>query len=230
MADLSNGPLTPERLAFLQSLDSPTIANAIEAFKVRDREDGYIGGAIRCQFPDLGTMVGYALTVTMSHRHGPIWEREGWWRMWEALEKAPNPAVVVVKDVSGAPTRCAYWGEVMATFAQRLGAVGIVTDGALRDVKEAHALGLHYFMPYPVVSHGNVGIVDVGTDVWLDGQLVRTGDILHGEANGIVVVPTEVLDGLPDAVQEVQVRERKLMDFVKSDQFTLEAARSGTGY
>ena len=121
-------------LEFLRSVDSPTIANAIEPFKLRDRCEGFLGGSIRCLFPDLGVMVGYALTVTMTSEVGPPPGREGYWNMWEALEQAPKPAVVVVQDISRAPTRCAYFGEVMATIASRLGAVGVVNELIRGDV------------------------------------------------------------------------------------------------
>ena len=81
-----------------------------------------------------------------------------------------------------------------------------------------------------VVSHGNFGVVDVGEPVTLDGQEIRTGDILHGDANGIVIVPRQVLDGLSEAVEEVRTRERATMDFINSPEFTIAAARKRAGY
>jgi len=231
MTDLSQvAPIDEKDLAFLQGVDSPTIANAIEPFKVRDRMEGFIGGEVRCHFPEMPPMVGLALTVTMTHTPGPIAGRENWFRMYEALEAIPAPSVLVVQDVSGAPNRCALAGEVMATLAKRLGAVGMVTDGAVRDVHEVRALGFAYFARYLVVSHGNFDIVDIGTPIVLDGQEVKTGDVLHGDANGIVIVPREVLSGLADAVQEVRTRERATMDFILSPEYTLVAARQRAGY
>ena len=223
-------PIAEHHLAFLKGVDSPTIANAIEPFKVRDRMEGFIGGEVRCLFPEMPPMVGLAQTVTMTHTPGEIAGRENWFRMYEALAEIPAPSVLVIQDVSGAPTRCAYAGEVMATLAKRLGAVGMVTDGALRDVHEVRALGFHYFARYLVVSHGNFDIVDVGAPIELDGQLVNTGDLLHGDANGIVIVPREVLDGLPAAVDEVRTRERATMDFILTPEYTLAAARQRAGY
>jgi 4-hydroxy-4-methyl-2-oxoglutarate aldolase len=150
--------------------------------------------------------------------------------MYEALSQMPAPSVLVVQDISGAPSRCALAGEVMTTMAMRVGAVGMVTDGGLRDVHEVRRLGFGYFARYAVVSHGNFGVVDVGEPVTLDGQEVRTGDILHGDANGIVLVPRQVLDGLPEAVEEVRTRERATMDFINSPEFTIAAARKRAGY
>jgi 4-hydroxy-4-methyl-2-oxoglutarate aldolase len=222
--------LTPEHIAYLTSVDSPTIANAIEPFKVRDRTDGYIGGSVGSLFPDLGVMVGQALTVKMINPAGPTSPRDSFWAMWEALEKMPNPSVIVMQDASGRPSRYAMAGEVMATLAKRLGAVGLVTNGGYRDIDEVHALGLHYFATQVVVSHGNFEIVEIGEPVTLDGQVIRTGDILHGDRNGIVIVPPETLDGMKAMVDDIRDRESRLMNFIKSDKFTLADAKAGNGY
>ncbi len=222
--------LDDDRLAFLTSVDSPTIANAIERVSSRERAEGYIGGKVGALFPDLGVMVGQALTVKLSNARGPVVGREGYYAMWDALAQMPRPSVIVMQDISGEPSRCAYAGEVMATLAQRLGCVGMVTDGGYRDLAEVRALGFHYYAQYAVVAHGNYAIHEVGHPVSLDGQWVHTGDILHGDANGIVVVPEDTLDALPSAVDEVRERERRLMEFIRSDAFDLEAVKAGKGY
>ncbi len=222
--------LSPDMLEFLRSVDSPTIANAIEPFNVRDRCDGYIGGSVQCQFPDLGVMVGRAVTVTMTSEPGPVASRDGYWQMWDAVAAAENPVVIAIQDVSGKPERCAYAGEMMATLAQRLGAVGMVTDGALRDVDEVHAIGFHYFMRYPVVSHGNFSIVSVNEAIELDGQVVNPGDLLHGDRNGIVIIPDNVLDGLEQAVAGIREREAAQLAYMRSNDFSLAALRSRSGY
>ena len=229
--DLSRIPtLSAEELAFLRSVDSPTVANAIELFKVRDRCDGFVGGNVRSLFPELPPMVGAALTVTMNDEHGSVKGRDGFWQMFDAIAAMPTPSVVVVKDVSGRPNRVAFCGEVMATLAQRLGAVGYVTDGTVRDLHEVRALGLPYFASGTCVAHANFWIEEVGVDVELDGETIRTGDLLHGDANGIVVVPREVLAGLPEAVESVRSKEAELMAFVRGGAFTMDGAKRLTGY
>jgi 4-hydroxy-4-methyl-2-oxoglutarate aldolase len=222
--------VSPEQIDYLKSVDSPAIANAIETFDVRDRTDGFIGGTVRSFFPDLGVMIGYALTVTMTNEPGEVKDRDGYWRLWETLAEMPKPSILAIQDVSGKPARCAYAGEVMATLAHRLGAVGMVTDGGFRDLNEVHMLGMHYFASYAVVSHGNFKIVDVGTAITLDGQRIETGDILHGDINGIVIVPPAVVPELPDAVDAIRDRERRLIDFIKSDRFNLMDAKASRGY
>jgi 4-hydroxy-4-methyl-2-oxoglutarate aldolase len=214
---------------WLTRYDSPTVANAIETFKVRDRTEGYIGGYVHALY-DAGVMVGQALTVTVGQKPGKVAPREGYWAMWQALEQMPAPAVIVMQDVTGAPERYACAGEVMVTLAQRLGAVGFVTDGGLRDLSEVQALGMHYYAAFPVVSHGNFEVLDVGVPIEVEGQVVKTGDILHGDINGIVIVPNDILDGLEAAIGVIRDRESRFMNFIRGDAFTLKDAKAGTGY
>ena len=222
--------LTETDLAFLRSVDSPTVANALERLQLRDRSEGYIGGGVACAFPELGTMVGSALTVTVGNAVGRGARPDGYWHLWETLDALSGPTVIVMKDVSGTPRRVAYAGEIMASLAQRLGAVGIVTDGALRDLDEVRAKGFHYFMRHAVVSHADFELSRVGEPVLLDGQLVRTGDILHGDTNGIVIVPADALPALPAAVEGVRASERRDLDFIDGPDFTLEGYRALRGY
>ncbi|MCU1442783.1 MAG: RraA family protein [Cryobacterium sp.] len=230
MTMISSRALSPEEQRFLADVDSPTIANAIERFAVRDRTEGFIGGAVQCTFPELGSMVGRALTVTMSNAPGKPAQRDGYWQMWDALAEMDGPVVLVISDGSGAPERVAYSGEIMSRLAQRLGAVGMVTDGGLRDIEEVRAIGFHYFMRFPVVSHANYEILSVGEPVNVDGQRVNTGDLLHGDRNGIVIVPWDVLDRLPEEVENVRRIEATDMDLIKSDSFTLDAYKAHRGY
>jgi 4-hydroxy-4-methyl-2-oxoglutarate aldolase len=222
--------MTDQQLEFLKSVDSPTIANAIERFKVRPLTDGFIGGHVQCTFPELGSMVGRALTVTMRNPGDRAASREGYWRMWEELDAMAGPVVLMIADESGAPQRVAYAGEIMSRLALRLGAVGMVTDGALRDLDEVRALGFHYFMRYPVVSHANFEIATVGAPIELDGQRVVTGDLVHGDTNGIVLIPWEILADLPDAVEKVRTAEAGDMAYIDGADFTLDGLKHRKGY
>lgn len=222
--------LSDSDLEFLLGTDSPTIANAIERFKIRPLTDGFIGGRVQCSFPELGSMVGRALTVTMRNPGDRAASRDGYWRLWEHLDAMAGPTVLMIADESGAPQRVAYAGEIMSRLALRLGAVGMVTDGALRDVAEVRALGFHYFMQYPVVSHANFEIATVGEPISLDGQRVHTGDLVHGDANGIVLIPWEILAQLPDAVEKVRTAEAADMAYIDSADFSLAGFKDRKGY
>jgi regulator of RNase E activity RraA len=109
----------------------------------------------------------------------------------------------------------------MATFFQRLGAIGLVSDCAVRDIPEVRALGFHYFARGAVASHGNFRIVRPGVPVQVLGMEVKPGDILHGDENGLIQVPGGIEASLPAVIESVRARERKVMDFVRGAEFDL---------
>ena len=203
--------LTPEQLDALRRIDSPTIANAIETFKVRPRVAGYVGMDIKCIYPELPPMLGYAITCTVdSTTEGR--EGIGFNELYKILQDAPKPAVIVMKDVGQDILHSCHAGEVMSTTMKRLGAVGILTDGGLRDVKEVKNLGgFHYFCSGLVVSHGNPICVSVGDTVNISGMVVKPGDLLHGDVNGVVLIPDECASEVAAAAVETWVREGEVM-------------------
>ena len=203
--------LTPEQLDALRRIDSPTIANAIETFKVRPRVAGYVGMDIKCIYPELPPMLGYAITCTVdSTTEGR--EGIGFNELYKILQDAPKPAVIVMKDVGQDILHSCHAGEVMSTTMKRLGAVGILTDGGLRDVKEVKNLGgFHYFCTGLVVSHGNPICVSVGDTVTISGMVVKPGDLLHGDVNGVVLIPDECAAEVAAAAVETWVREGEVM-------------------
>ena len=113
----------------------------------------------------------------------------------------------------------------MATFMTRLGAIGLVSDCGVRDIPEVKALGFHYFARGTVASHANFTIVRTGVPVQIHGMVVKPGDVLHGDVNGLLSIPAGHDRELLEAVERVRKRERKLMDFVRSADFSLDGLR-----
>lgn len=211
--------LSYEQLSALRRIDSPTISNAIETFNVRPRVAGYVGYDIRCIFTDLPPTVGYAVTCTVdSTTEGR--QGIGFTRLYELLAAAPKPTIVVMQDVGPDRLHSCHAGEVMSTTMKRLGAVGILTDGGLRDAKEVRALGgFQYFCAGLVVSHGNPICVSVGDEVTISGMRVRPGDLLHGDINGVVHIPDECAAQVAEAAYRVWSQEEETMRRVNGPDF-----------
>jgi len=219
--------LSPEQLEALRLIDSPTISNAIETFNVRSLVQGYAGWELRCAFPEIGTMMGYAVTCTGDTTTASRTGDRGLMRLWEALEAAPKPAVIVIKDIGDDRSRSCHMGEVMATTAKALGAVGCVSDGGLRDVAEVRALGgFQYFCPGFVVSHGYPLICDVNVPVTVAGLHLHPGDLLHGDVNGLLTIPTEIAVRVADEAERIRRAERDVLDFVRQPGLTVERLRT----
>ena len=218
--------LTAEQFEALRLIDSPTVANAIEHFNVRRRVDGFAGWDLRCAFPELGSTLGYAVTCTADSTTESRGGDRGLLRLWEALEAAPKPAVLVIKDIGPERSRSCHMGEVMATTAKALGAVGSISDGGLRDVNEVRALGgFQYFCPGFVVSHGNPLICDVSVPVTLEGLAVAPGDLIHGDVNGVLVIPDSIAAQVAEQAARVRQAEREVLDFLREPGLTVEKLR-----
>jgi 4-hydroxy-4-methyl-2-oxoglutarate aldolase len=216
-------PLTQDQIEALRCIDTPTVCNAIEKFKVRGRVEGFMGMDIRCLLPELGVMVGYAVTVTVdSTTQDAPFDPTGWHQWLQAMQASPKPIVVVFKDVSQNPRKSAHLGEVMATVAHRLGVVGVVTDGGLRDVNEVRQVGLQCFAKGLVPSHGNPRLIEAGLTVTLDGVTIAPGDLLHGDANGVTVIPREIAGQVAKACDEVRAEEAELMAYIRGPEFDIE--------
>ena len=219
--------LTAEQLEELRSVDSPTVANAIEVFKVRDDTEGYMGMDISCLTPEFGVMLGYAVTVTAdSTTPGRARNRQGHVKVFDAIAASPKPAVLVVQDVGPKRTHACFLGDVIATLSRRLGAIGIVTNGGVRDLDGVRPLGFHVFAAGLVVAHGTFNFVDAGLAVELSGVRVQPGDLIHGDASGVTTVPLQIADKVYGECLKLREREAALRDYAHNRDFSLEALKA----
>ncbi|MBI4280523.1 MAG: RraA family protein, partial [Armatimonadetes bacterium] len=108
--------LTPEQLDALRRITSPTLSNAIERFNVRPRNRGFMDSSIRCLFPELGAMVGYAVTAAcQAEMPAPQGRGPSRFAHWDHIASMPAPRVMVIQDLDQPPGVGAYWGEVQAS-------------------------------------------------------------------------------------------------------------------
>jgi regulator of RNase E activity RraA len=211
-----------ELLEYVKTVDTPTLSNAIELLGVRPRSAGFAPLTIRCLFPELGRMAGYAVTaqvetVTQTGPGGP----QGHIELYRLLEASRKPAVIVLQEIGGFGDFAAHCGEVMATFFTRLGAVGLVSDCAVRDLPEVRALRFHFFARGACASHAYFRIVRTGVPVTVCGLPVQPGELLHGDENGLITVPAVERARLEQAVEEIRRTERRVMDYARSQEFSI---------
>lgn len=216
-SDVSDRPVAES----LRAIDTPTISNAIELLQLRPKHEGFAPLEIRCLFPELGSMCGYAVTAQVETvtKVNPKEER-AFIELFDAVSKSARPSVVVLQEIGGRPEFAAHSGEIMATIFQQVGAIGLVSDSGVRDLAEVRALKFHYFARGAVASHANYRIVRVGVPVQVLGLPVESGDLLHGDENGLIQIPREAFGGLIEAIERVRSTEKELMEFARSANFT----------
>jgi 4-hydroxy-4-methyl-2-oxoglutarate aldolase len=210
--------VSAETLAKLARFDTPTICNVIELFDVRSRTAGYMDARIRSAFPEFPPMVGFAATASFRSA-APPQKGDAYGsieKQLEQFESLPGPAVVVFQDLDD-PAVSAVFGEVMCSTYKAFGAAGLVTSGAGRDLAQVQALKFPVFTGGTICSHGYCHILHIGLPVRVGGLIVNTGQLLHGDANGVTDIPLEIATEVADVAAEFVAAEELMINYVKAD-------------
>ena len=222
--------LKPAQLEQFRRLSTCLVASAIETFRVRLPNTGFANSSIKCIFKDQPAMAGYAATARMrsssprmeASKSYDYYDRTDW---WNNILTIPAPRVVVIEDVDTPPGLGAFVGEVHANILLALGCIGIVTNGAVRDLPDIQPTEFQMFAGNVSVSHAYSHVFDFGGAVQVGSLTVRPGDLIHGDCHGVQTVPQEIADKIPAAAREIRQRRQDLVGLRRSAGFTLDRLR-----
>jgi regulator of RNase E activity RraA len=221
---MTGNGLSRNCLERLRRFDTCALSNAIERLKLRPRNEGYIVGPIRCQFPNLPPVIGYAVTARMRSSTPPVgggWfeEHVDWWRY---VTRVPAPRIVVIEDSDRPPGTGAMFGEVHARICRALDCVAYVTNGAVRDLPGIENLGFQLFAQSLSVSHGYAHVVDYGGPIEIGGLRISSGDLLHGDLHGVHMIPQQHVRDLPALAEKVLLQEQELFQLCDDRNFSVD--------
>jgi len=137
-----------------------------------------------------------------------------------ALEHLAEGDVLVVAAGGSAG---GFVGEVIATAARARGCAGVVIDGGVRDVESFEATRFPVFARIVALRRTvkrDAG--EIGTSVQIGGVRVSTGDVVVGDADGVVALPAERLDTIVAAAREREKRERDYLRRIAAGELTLD--------
>jgi regulator of RNase E activity RraA len=219
--------VSEDQLAFLRSIDTPTVCNLIEIVAPERRGAGYTASHLHCPFPGLPPMVGFAKKATIRARHpvsGPSYMQK---RLdcLDYVAAAPRPSIVVIEDKDDPPGYGAFWGEVQTNVHKALGCRGAVTNGSIRDLA-AVAEGFQMLAGSIAPSHAFVHVVDFGISVTIHGMEVQSGDLIHADRHGAVVVPEQSIDSMVAALDGLVKREAKIVAAARAPGATAESIKA----
>jgi 4-hydroxy-4-methyl-2-oxoglutarate aldolase len=227
MGEETMAELTKELLDELGQLQSCAVANAIETFDVRPRNEGFMSPEVRCMFPELGGMIGYAVTGVIRAGRAPTARMQVSRLDWvDEVLKVPEPRVIVLQDLDAPNPVGSFWGEVQSNVHRALGCVGTVTDGGVRDLDEMRALNFRAFASQPLVSHAYVHLVDANVPVTVGGLTVNTGDLILGDQHGVTNIPMDIAAEVPAEVRRLEASEREMIDVCQAPDFTVEKLKA----
>lgn len=219
--------VSESQFAFLRSIDTPTVCNLIEIVAPERRGAGYTVNHLHCPFPELPPMVGFAKTVTIRARDkvsGPSYMQK---RMdyLDYVAAAPRPSVVVIEDKDDPPGYGAFWGEVQTNVHTALGCLGTITNGSVRDIP-AVAEGFQMLAGSLSPSHAYVHVVEFGIPVTIHGMAVKSGDLVHADRHGAVVVPVDMIDAMQAALDGLAKQETRIIAAARAPGATVESIKA----
>ena len=202
--------LSHSDLLQLKRWNTPTIYNGWEQVTKRNpAADAFNREETRDFMPQMGPMVGYAVTVVVepgnpAHRAANPTAGAEYRRYVAGI---PGPKIVVVQDLDKPQVLGAFWGEVNANAHRALGCIGTITDGAIRDLDEMTNAGFKALARRLCVGHAFCHPVRWGCEVEVFGTKVSPGDLIHADKHGFLVIAPDEQEGLLDAARFMDANE-----------------------
>lgn len=185
--------LSHAELLQLKRWNTPTIYNGWEQITQHDIARSCFNiEETRDFMPQMGPMVGYAVTVVIepsnqAHKQNGSANRE----YREYVASLPGPKIVIVQDLDKPLVLGSMWGEVNSNTHRALGCVGAIVDGAIRDVDEMTNAGFKALAQRLCVGHAHVTPVRWNCEVEVFGTTVQPGQLIHADKHGFMAIPPE---------------------------------------
>jgi regulator of RNase E activity RraA len=217
-------------LEALARYDTPTICNALEIVAPERRLVGFTTRPLLCPFPDLPPIVGYARTATIRATIAAALpadeQRDRRLAYYDYVGSGEGPRISVIQDLDGPDIGFgAFWGEVNSAVHQALGCLGVITDGSIRDIPQ-WAAGFQALAGSVGPSHAHVHVDGFGAEVRVAGMTVHSGDLIHADRHGAVVIPHAAAAQLPEAAELCGRREAPILEVARRPSFSLERLRA----
>jgi len=218
-----------EMLEALKNFDTPSITNVVATYPGHPlclglynpwTENWYTDQSIRCMYPELGRLVGYAVTCVYG-LPDPNFSRLSFMDVIDALDASPKPTVLVLQqkfppEIAG---KVGLTGGNMTSAMKAVGCVGCISNGPSRDLDEIRPMQFQYMLSGVTPGHGAMAVHAVNVPVHVAGMDVAPGDMVHMDENGACKFPADKLAAVLENVQQLQKEEVARMT-------TLQAANS----
>jgi len=214
-----------EMLEQLKRFDTPSITNVVATYP-KDKKlclglynpwetNWYTDQSLKCVYPDLGRMAGYAVTAIYGPPT-PDADRLSFADLLRAVDRMPKPVIVVIKqDLPPAwKIKSGLSGGNMTTALKAVGCIGVISDGPSRDIDEIRPMKFQYMLTGVSAGHGAFAIKAINVPVSVCSMDVSPGEIIHMDENGAVKFPREYLPQVLDLcgkLQEVEVSRQAKM-------------------
>ena len=185
MAKLSEKKMLEE----LRNFDTPSITNVVATYPQHPlclglynpwSENWYTDQSIRCMYPELGRLTGYAVTCVFG-LPDPNYSRLSFMDVIDAMEASRKPTILVFQqkfppEIAG---KVGLSGGNMTSAMKAIGCVGAISNGPSRDLDEIRPMKFQYMLSGITPGHGAMAIHAVNVPVSVAGMDVSPGEIIH---------------------------------------------------
>jgi regulator of RNase E activity RraA len=201
-------PPSPDPLERLRALDTCAVSDALDTLGLRGATTG-----VGPLWDNGGVVVGRARTVTAGPRQD---DRVAQHIAAAAIEAAGAGDVLVIANDGRVDVSC--FGGILTLAAHRRGLLGVVIDGACRDIAESEDIGFPVFgrAVVPITARGRIVQLAMDEPVQFAGVTVRCHDLVIADRNGVVFVPVEESDRVLDLAERIVAREAAMADAVRA--------------
>ncbi len=215
-----------EMIEALRDFDTPSITNVVATYPTHPlclglynpwTEHWYTDQSIRCMYPELGPVAGYAVTCVYGPPD-PSYTRLTFMDVIDALDASPKPTIFVFQqkfppELAG---KVGLSGGNMTSAMKAVGCVGAISNGPSRDIDEIRPMKFQYLLSGVTPGHGPVGIYAINVPVTVAGMDVAPGEIVHMDENGAVKFPADRLAAVLNNVRALREEEAARMDALKN--------------
>lgn len=189
----------PNLVSRLASLDVCAVSDALDKLKI----SGVVTGIP--QLAGTGRIAGRVVTVKLGVGEPPPGSVRHLGT--SGIEAAQPGDVIVVEQRTGVDA--GSWGGILSLGAQLRGIVGVIADGPVRDVDEAHGFGFCIFARGTTCRTARGRVIEVGTNVpiHVGGVTVEPGDYVVADRSGIAFIPARDIERVLQAAEAIVVRE-----------------------
>ncbi|MDE0761649.1 MAG: RraA family protein [Planktomarina sp.] len=217
--------ISEELLALLRQVDTPTVCNAIEVAQGKRGFNCFTRGTMQHSRPGDPAIVGFARTAKISGLAAPKEPsdviRARRMDYFRSMAGGNGPTVAVVEDVDFPNCIAGWWGEVHVAVHKGLGMSGAVTNGVVRDL-DVMDEGFPVLAGSVGPSHGFVHVLKIGDPVEVMSMSVCQGDLIHADRHGALVIPTDVVSLLKNAIEKVIDSEAIVLVPAREPGFNIE--------
>jgi 4-hydroxy-4-methyl-2-oxoglutarate aldolase len=232
---------TTDVLNELRKIDTPTITNVVATYPKNPlclglynpwTENWYTDTSIRCIYPEMGAIVGHAVTCVFGLPDPNFAGRLSFMDVVDALDAMQRPTILVIQQKWPAElmAKAGLAGEIMVTSMKAVGCIGMLSNGPSRDVDAVRRLNFQMLLGGVTAGHGDMAVHAVNVPVSVGGMDVAPGELIHMDENGAVKFPADKAEQVLDNARKMLAGEAEHLARLRTATTAAEVRAAGGSY